>query len=73
MTEEVRRTPLCGERACRGRVGGFGSRVDLLTQVSVQNDAAAESLYGETLPGSRTMIRFTALTVFCSFFLEGTK
>lgn len=64
MTEGVWRTPLCGERACRGGVGGFGSRVDLLAQVSVQNDVAAESLNGETLPGTRNMMRFSASTVF---------
>lgn len=36
-----------------GRAGRFGSRLDLLAEVSVENDAAAESLYGETLPGNR--------------------
>lgn len=36
-----------------GRAGGFGSRLDLLAEVSVENDAAAESLYGEALPGNR--------------------
>lgn len=31
----------------------------LLAQVSVENDAAAESLYGETLPGTRKMLRIS--------------
>lgn len=38
--------------------------MDLLAQVSVQNDAAAESLYGETLPGTRKRTRFSPFTVF---------
>lgn len=38
--------------------------MDLLAQVSVENDAASESLDGETLPATGTMVRISALTGF---------
>lgn len=43
--------------------------MDLLAEVSVENDAAAESLYGETLPGNRKNRQIWS----SDSFLEGTK
>lgn len=45
--------------------------MDLLAQVSVENDAAAESLDGETLPGSRKTSSVSASTVSLHFLPGG--
>lgn len=54
FTQRIRTAPFCWEQASRnGHADLFGSRVDFLAEVCVQNNITAETLHGQTLPAKR--------------------